>query len=172
MARLIVFRRLICLSIGPVLHGNDNAARTAARSRTSPPVNPARTDLFAASNYPSSRPACRRRIMMLNLRATLIRTSSSGKRMIRASATLPSFGSPRTQPGQSRDERWPSAEPSAAARGSPAPGFPAIAGRCCSSSRPSAGRGARRDGQPCCRDAAGARLAASLIVTTPARFVG
>jgi len=31
MVRLIVFRRLICPSTGPVLHGNDNAARTGRR---------------------------------------------------------------------------------------------------------------------------------------------
>ncbi len=31
MVRLIVFRRLICPSTGPVLHGNDNAARPGRR---------------------------------------------------------------------------------------------------------------------------------------------
>jgi hypothetical protein len=59
MARLIIFKRLICPSTGPVLQGNDNAARTAARSRVSPPANPARADSFAASSHPSSRSAFR-----------------------------------------------------------------------------------------------------------------
>ena len=101
MARLIVFKRLIYPSTGPVLQDNDNAARTAARSRTSPPANPARADPFAASSHPSSRSACWRRTMLLNSRATLMTPSSSGERAIRASANCCSvaflrFGSATT----------------------------------------------------------------------------
>jgi len=37
-------------STGPVLQGNDKAARTAARSRIKPPANPARADPSAATS--------------------------------------------------------------------------------------------------------------------------
>ena len=54
MARLMVFKRLICPSTGPVLQGSFSAARTASPSRLIPSANPVSAKPLAAASQPSS----------------------------------------------------------------------------------------------------------------------